>query len=76
MQIDTKKSQSFKIKQKIKSETKWSIEGISARRKRNMGRVRELEKLTEHYENTRIKEKSQWIFSLKKLMSLVQILLN
>ena len=66
MQIDTKKSQSFKIKQKIKSETKWSIEGISARRKRNMGRVRELEKLTEHYENTRIKEKKSMDFFLKK----------
>ena len=40
-----------KIKQKIKSETKWSIEGISGRRKRNMGRVRELEKLNQNYEN-------------------------
>ena len=66
IQIDTKKSQSFKIKQKIKSETKWSVEGISARRKRNMGRVKELEKLTEHYENTRIKEKKSMDFSLKK----------
>ena len=66
IQIDTKKSQSFKIKQKIKSETKWSVEGISARRKRNMGRVRELEKLTVHYENTRIKEKKSMDFFLKK----------
>ena len=65
-QIETKKSKSFKIKQKIKSETKWSIEGISARRKRNMGRVRELEKLTQHYENTRIKEKKSMDFFLKK----------
>ena len=66
IQIETKKSQSFKIKQKIKSETKWSIEGISARRKRNMGRVRELEKLNQHYENTRIKEKKSMDFFLKK----------
>ena len=66
MQIDTKKSQSFKIKQKIKSETKWSVEGISARRKRNIGRVRELEKLIEHYENTRIKEQKSMDFFLKK----------
>ena len=61
-----KKSQSFKIKQKIKSETKWSVEGISARRKRNIGRVRELEKLIEHYENTRIKEQKSMDFFLKK----------
>ena len=53
----------LKIKQKIKSETKWSVEGISARRKRNMGRVKELEKLTEHYENTKIKEKQSMDFS-------------
>jgi len=43
MEID--KNQNHKIKQKIKSETKWSVEGISGRRKRNMGRVKELEKL-------------------------------
>ena len=64
--IETRKTQSSKIKQKIKSETKWSIEGISARRKRNMGRVRELEKLTKHYESTKITEKRPMEFSLKK----------
>ena len=66
LHIETRKIQSSKIKQKIKSETKWSIEGISARRKRNMGRVRELEKLTKHYESTKITEKRPMDFSLKK----------
>jgi ATP-binding cassette subfamily F protein uup len=66
LHIETRKTQSSKIKQKIKSETKWSIEGISGRRKRNMGRVRELEKLTKHYESTKITEKRPMDFSLKK----------
>ena len=66
LHIETRKTQSSKIKQKIKSETKWSIEGISARRKRNMGRVRELEKLTKHYESTKITKKRPMDFSLKK----------
>lgn len=66
LNIETRKTQSSKIKQKIKSETKWSIEGISARRKRNMGRIRELEKLTKHYESTKITEKRPMDFSLKK----------
>ena len=66
LHIETRKIQSSKIKQKIKSETKWSIEGISARRKRNMGRVRELEKLTKNYESTKITEKRPMDFSLKK----------
>jgi len=66
LHIETRKTQSSKVKQKIKSETKWSIEGISARRKRNMGRVRELEKLTKHYESTKITEKRPMDFSLKK----------
>ena len=66
LHIETRKTQSSKIKQKIKSETKWSIEGISARRKRNMGRVRELEKLTKHYESTKITEKRPMDFYLKK----------
>ncbi|MGV6838853.1 MAG: ABC-F family ATP-binding cassette domain-containing protein [Planktomarina sp.] len=34
-----------KLNQKIKSEAKWAVEGISARRKRNMGRVRVLQDL-------------------------------
>ncbi|AOZ69734.1 elongation factor 3 [Rhodobacter xanthinilyticus] len=34
-----------KLDRKIKAEAKWAVEGISARRKRNMGRVRALEAL-------------------------------
>ncbi len=34
-----------KLDRKIKSEARWAVEGISARRKRNQGRVRELAKL-------------------------------
>lgn len=34
-----------KLERKIKSEAKWAVEGISARRKRNMGRVRALQTL-------------------------------
>ena len=34
-----------KIDQQIKSETRWSIEGVTARRKRNQGRLRDLYKL-------------------------------
>src|SRR5210317_149992 len=66
LHIETRKTQSSKIKQKIKSETKWSIEGISARRKRNMGRVRELEKLTEYYNKTKIIDTKSMDFLLKK----------
>ena len=47
------KIKSHKLKQKIKSEKKWAIEGISARRKRNMGRLRDLEKLSKNYESTK-----------------------
>ena len=32
-----------KLERKIKAEAKWAVEGISARRKRNMGRVRALQ---------------------------------
>jgi ATP-binding cassette subfamily F protein uup len=32
-----------KLDRKIKHEAKWAVEGISARRKRNMGRVRALQ---------------------------------
>ncbi|EYD76235.1 ABC transporter, ATP-binding protein [Rubellimicrobium mesophilum DSM 19309] len=43
-----------KLDQKIKIEAKWAVEGISARRKRNMGRVRALETLrTERREQIR-----------------------
>ncbi len=34
-----------KLDRKIKAETKWSIEGISARRKRNQGRLHKLQEL-------------------------------
>ncbi|MCV2878719.1 ATP-binding cassette domain-containing protein [Sedimentimonas flavescens] len=36
-----------KLDRKIKAEAKWAVEGISARRKRNMGRVRALQALRE-----------------------------
>jgi ATP-binding cassette subfamily F protein uup len=36
-----------KLDRKIKAEARWAVEGISARRKRNQGRVRELAKLRE-----------------------------
>ncbi len=51
--IEVEKIKSHKLKQKIKSEKKWAIEGISARRKRNMGRLRDLEKLSKSYESTK-----------------------
>jgi len=64
--IDIEKDKLHKIKQKIKSETKWSIEGISGRRKRNMGRVRELEKLNQNYENNKISDSKPIDISLNK----------
>ncbi len=51
--IEVERIKSNKLKQKIKSEKKWAIEGISARRKRNMGRLRDLEKLSKNYESTK-----------------------
>ena len=36
-----------KLKRKILSESRWAVEGITARRKRNQGRLRNLEKLRE-----------------------------
>ncbi|OUW59320.1 MAG: hypothetical protein CBD59_00995 [Alphaproteobacteria bacterium TMED199] len=50
--IEVEKMKSHKLKQKIKSEKKWAVEGISARRKRNMGRLRDLEKLSKNYESS------------------------
>ena len=64
--IDIEKDKLHKIKQKIKSETKWSIEGISGRRKRNMGRVRELEKLNQNYENNKISDSKSIDISLNR----------
>ena len=37
--------QRHKMDRKIKAEARWAVEGISARRKRNMGRVRALQEL-------------------------------
>ena len=37
--------QRHKLNRKIKAEARWAVEGISARRKRNMGRVRALQQL-------------------------------
>ena len=51
--IEIEKIKSHKLKQKLKSEKKWAVEGISARRKRNMGRLRDLEKLSKNYESTK-----------------------
>ncbi len=51
--IEVEKTKSHKLKQKIKSEKKWAIQGIPARRKRNMGRLRDLEKLSKNYESTK-----------------------
>ena len=53
--IEVEKIKSHKLKQKIKSEKKWAIEGISARRKRNIGRLRDLEKLSTNYESSKAK---------------------
>ncbi|WP_436399431.1 ABC-F family ATP-binding cassette domain-containing protein [Roseobacter sp. S98] len=38
-------TQRHKLNRKIKAEARWAVEGISARRKRNMGRVRALQDL-------------------------------
>ncbi|MFZ5961600.1 ABC-F family ATP-binding cassette domain-containing protein [Thalassococcus sp. BH17M4-6] len=42
---DDEDMQRHKLDRKIKSEARWAVEGISARRKRNMGRVRALQDL-------------------------------
>ena len=42
---DDEDLQRHKMDRKIKSEARWAVEGISARRKRNMGRVRALQEL-------------------------------
>ena len=52
--IEVEKIKSHKLKQKIKNEKKWAIEGISARRKRNVGRLKDLETLSKNYENTEV----------------------
>ena len=40
-----------KLDRKIKAEARWAVEGISARRKRNMGRVRNLQALRDERSN-------------------------
>ncbi|MFT6605314.1 MAG: ATP-binding cassette subfamily F protein uup [Halocynthiibacter sp.] len=42
---DEEDDQRHKLDRKIKAEGRWAVEGISARRKRNMGRVRALQDL-------------------------------
>jgi ATP-binding cassette subfamily F protein uup len=42
---DEEDMQRHKLNRKIKAEARWAVEGISARRKRNMGRVRALQDL-------------------------------
>ncbi|WP_271879986.1 ABC-F family ATP-binding cassette domain-containing protein [Phaeobacter italicus] len=42
---DEEDQQRHKLNRLIKSESRWAVEGISARRKRNMGRVRALQDL-------------------------------
>lgn len=42
---DEEDMQRHKLNRKIKSEARWAVEGISARRKRNQGRVRALQDL-------------------------------
>jgi ATP-binding cassette subfamily F protein uup len=42
---DDEDEQRHKLDRKIKSEARWAVEGISARRKRNQGRVRALQDL-------------------------------
>ena len=45
-----------KLKRKIQAEARWAIEGISGRRKRNMGRVRALKTLRENFSNRGIRK--------------------
>ncbi|MDP7152647.1 MAG: ATP-binding cassette domain-containing protein, partial [Paracoccaceae bacterium] len=42
---DEEDTQRHKMDRKIKAESRWAVEGISARRKRNQGRVRALQEL-------------------------------
>ena len=64
--IEVEKIKSHKLKQKIKSEKKWAIEGISARRKRNMGRLRDLEKLTINFDKTKVTDNKSINLVLEK----------
>ena len=50
-----------KLKRKILAETRWAIEGISGRRKRNMGRVRALKTLKEKFSNQGIRKNIELI---------------
>ena len=47
-----------KLNRKIKAEARWAVEGISARRKRNMGRVRALHALKEERAGQRMRAKT------------------
>ncbi len=48
---DEEDMQRHKLDRKIKHEAKWAVEGISARRKRNQGRVRALQELRSERSN-------------------------
>ena len=50
-----------KLKRKILAETRWAIEGISGRRKRNMGRVKALKILKEKFSNQGIRKNIELI---------------
>ena len=63
---EVERIKSHKLKQKIKSEKKWAIEGISARRKRNMRRLRDLEKLTINSDKTKVTDNKPINLVLKK----------
>ena len=45
-----------KLKRKIKAEARWAIEGISGRRKRNMGRIRALKTLRENFAHQAVRK--------------------
>ena len=64
--IEIEKVKTHKLRQKIKSEKQWAVEGISARRKRNMGRLRDLEKLSKTYEKTKVTIKNPLDITLNK----------
>ena len=49
--LENEREARHKLNRLIKEEARWSVEGISARRKRNMGRMRRLEDLRQERKN-------------------------
>lgn len=49
--LEAEREQRHKLNRLIKAEARWAVEGITARRKRNMGRVRRLAELREERRN-------------------------